>query len=78
MTNFGDVPTWIAAIGTVGALAGSLVLIRGQLGEWTQAAEDRRRGQAENVSAWVWRFDALAEPHPLLILRVTNSNSSAI
>jgi len=78
MVDLGDLPEWVAAVGTVGALVGSLVLIGRQLSEWRRAAEDRRRRQAERVTAWVWEVRPSATPHPLVVLRVANSNTSAV
>jgi hypothetical protein len=48
--QWGDVPTWVAALGTVGAVAVALVLA-GRDGR-RRIAQERRR-QAELVTAWV-------------------------
>ena len=78
MLKFGNLPEWIGALGTVGALAGSLILIGRQMGEWKQAAEDKRRRWAENVTAWVQDYLGGEQPFPLIVLRVANSNPTAI
>jgi hypothetical protein len=44
--NYGTLPDWLAAIGTVGALAFALVL-------FARDQEDRRRAQARRVVCWL-------------------------
>lgn len=47
--QFGDLPTWVAAIGTVGALSAALFQINTERkARWAQ----ERRSQAAHVSAW--------------------------
>ncbi|MGY1773486.1 hypothetical protein [Blastococcus sp. SYSU D00813] len=43
--DWGDVPGWFSAVGTVGALAVALTIFR-------QSVSDRRQEQARKVSAW--------------------------
>lgn len=45
--DWGSVPAWVAAVGTTGALSFTAVTVR-------RSANDRRRQQAAEVSAW-WR-----------------------
>lgn len=78
MVKLGNLPEWVGAIGTIGAFAGSLVLIGRQIGEWKHAEEDRRRRHAENVTAWVQDYLATEKPYPLIVLRVANNNPTAI
>lgn len=44
--QFGSLPDWLAAVGTVGAFLLTYLLLRSQL-------EDRAKGQAHSVAAWV-------------------------
>jgi hypothetical protein len=57
--QWGDVPTWIGAVATVGALAGAAVaagiayrLYRIESTRDQEAANERRRAQATRISGW--------------------------
>lgn len=63
---WGDVPTWFAATGTVGAFAVSLWLLR-------QNLVDRRLAHANAVAGWLERMELDREPYPALIMRVRNA-----
>jgi hypothetical protein len=49
----GDVPSWLAAIGTVGAFAIALLLLWVQMSDRRKEAGDRRMAQARLVAAWL-------------------------
>ncbi|NLU80370.1 hypothetical protein HCA58_18715 [Micromonospora sp. HNM0581] len=51
--DYGNMPTWISAIGTTGALLISTVLLRKALKERTEALDEKKRDQASKVSAWM-------------------------
>jgi hypothetical protein len=53
LDGMGDVPSWLAAIGTVGAFAVALYLLGGQILDRRKEARDRRTAQARLVAAWV-------------------------
>ncbi|MEJ2862549.1 hypothetical protein [Actinomycetospora flava] len=50
-TDLGNLPAWVAAIGTVGTLTAAVLVI-------DRERQDRRRAQAEKVGCWV----SLSEP----------------
>jgi hypothetical protein len=55
--HFGDLPTWVAAIGTVGALAAAFWQIRterrARVWQDTQDRRNARRAQAVRISGWI-------------------------
>jgi hypothetical protein len=55
--NFGDVPTWVAAVGTVGTLGAALLQIGSErsrrLSQEAADREERRRDQARLIAGWV-------------------------
>lgn len=61
MINFGDVPTWVAAIGTVGTLIFALAQIRSErdrrIKQEKADREERKKAQARLISGWVGEFD---------------------
>lgn len=68
MIAWGTVPDWFAAVGTVGAFAIGLWLLRGEISAGEQRdrevearAEDRRREQASLVALWA-SGDLVLEP----------------
>jgi hypothetical protein len=68
--NFGDIPTWVAAVGTVGALFAALLQIRTERerrhDSERREADERHRSQARLVSAFpVAARDALSSLGPL-------------
>jgi hypothetical protein len=50
--DWGTVPDWLAAVGTLAAFAVALRLLAKELAARRQYEEDRRRGQARLVAAW--------------------------
>lgn len=50
--DWGSVPEWFAAIGTVGALFVALVLLRNELADRRRAAEVADRRPADGIFAW--------------------------
>jgi hypothetical protein len=68
--KFGDVPSWVGAVGSVGVLLIALALLRGQrneirvgLAEMRANADDRRSEGGRHVTVWVKARDA-DEPPP--------------
>jgi hypothetical protein len=55
--NFGDFPTWVASIGTVGALGAALYQINSErnrrIAQESRDRDERHRAQARLVSAWI-------------------------
>jgi hypothetical protein len=49
----GDVPSWLAAIGTVGAFGVALYLLGVQMRDRREETQDRRMAQARLVAAWL-------------------------
>jgi hypothetical protein len=75
MINFGDVPTWVAAIGTVGTLGAALLQIGSErsrrLSQEAADREERRRDQARLIAGWVGPIEQETEdsgPHTWIIL----------
>lgn len=66
--NFGDVPTWVAAIGTVGALVAALIQINTERNRrHAQEANDRaerRLAQARLVAAFLGSEETRGRPDP--------------
>lgn len=77
--NWGDVPTWVAAIGTVGV---SLWLLGFQIRDRRRSRLAHLRAYAEAVSVWIHERDFLVrgdQPyHPSLSVRVSNAADVAI
>ncbi len=57
--DWGDLPAWLGAVGTVGAFAAGLTLLRRQLNDFERADEERTAAAASSVSAW-WEWDEAA------------------
>jgi hypothetical protein len=51
-TDWGSVPDWLAALGTVAAFGVALRLLAKELAARREAEEDRRREQARSIGAW--------------------------
>jgi hypothetical protein len=68
--DWGSMPDWFAAIGTVGALAVALVLLRGELQAQRRREQAERRAQAEKVA--VWLEDIHAERTKVVLLNTSN------
>ena len=66
--NFGDVPTWVAAIGTVGALVAALTQINTERkrrhAEETKDRAERRLAQARLVAAFLGSEETRGRPEP--------------
>jgi hypothetical protein len=63
--DWGTVPDWLAAIGTVAAFGVTYRLLRKELAAHRLYEEDRRRAQGRLVNAWLelrWRSNSEAEP----------------
>jgi hypothetical protein len=56
--DWGDVPTWVGALGTVLALSFAVLTLRSELSSRRRAHEEARRAQANLVTAWVDHVDA--------------------
>ncbi|MEU8024194.1 hypothetical protein AB0B88_18475 [Micromonospora haikouensis] len=50
--EYGNLPTWVSAIGTTGALLINALLLRKALNERSEALQEKRQDQASKVSAW--------------------------
>src|SRR5437773_10014094 len=59
--------TVLGAVGTVGAFAVALYLLRVQI-------SDRRRGQARLVNVWLAEMRVDEKPPPVFVVRVDNSS----
>lgn len=74
---WGDLPTWIASLGTVGALAAALWQIgnerRRRIAQESQARQEDRRSQARHVAAW---FAALESSSPTTPYNISLINGS--
>lgn len=70
-----DLPSWLSAVGTVGAFAVALFLLGVQIWDRRGEAQDRRMAQARLVSTW-WS-DVLHEPEPQPVLVILVRNGSA-
>lgn len=64
MVAWGDFPTWVAAVATVGTFTGGLVILLDQGRQLTllrreavERQDDRVRAQARQISAWSTGFD---------------------
>jgi hypothetical protein len=63
--QFGDIPTWVAAIGTVGALGAAMWQIsnerRRRIAQETQDRTERHQSQARLVAAWIGEIESATE-----------------
>jgi hypothetical protein len=71
--EWGTVPDWVTAFGTLAAFAVALRLLAKELPARREYQEDRRREQARLVSAW---FDAVLEPPTTLEFYIHRQNGS--
>jgi hypothetical protein len=62
---WGSLPEWIAAIGTVGALAVALVLLKAELDDARLRRGEEVRAQARRVLAWI----EYTGDHPEVVIR---------
>jgi hypothetical protein len=66
--NFGDVPTWVAAVGTVGALVAALIQINTERNrrhaEEANDRAERRLAQARLVAAFLGSEETRGRPDP--------------
>lgn len=72
--SYGGLPTWLAAIGTVGVSMWLLVL---QLRDRRMGRMERREEQARHISAWLVDWMPTVDP-PTLTVRVLNGSLLAI
>jgi hypothetical protein len=72
--DLGDLPAWMGAVGTVGALAVSLWLIRQQMKDRRLQNAERRAAQAHLVAGWMEYLDLEARPFPELVIMVRNGS----
>jgi hypothetical protein len=75
--NFGDVPTWIAAIGTTGAFVVALVLLFQSLKQSKKDSADRRKEQAKLMSAWSTGV-SMTKPYPTISFKLRNASEEPI
>lgn len=78
--NFGDVPTWVAAIGTVGALIAAFIQISTER-KYRHAQEDKDRAerhiaQARLVAAFLGSEETRGRPTPEDLHRKTYTGKS--
>lgn len=66
---WGNVPEWLSAIGTVGAFAGTVAILR-------RDRRDRRRALADNVA--VWAINLIFNEKPFVKVHVHNANLAAV
>jgi len=78
LPNFGDVPSWVGAIGTVGALGVSLALIYLQGKDRRKDRMEQLASQARLVSAWTEEPLIDVKPYPQLVTVVENGSNQAI
>ena len=69
----GDLPEWIAAIGTAGAFVGGVIVLRPQLKQMKDAALDERRSQAVLIYAWVDAVN-MTSSGTQVVVRVRNTS----
>ena len=83
--SWGDIPTWVSAIGAIGVFIGGIIVLRPQLKELQHAAadrraqyEERRRSQAVLVYAWLEPLDGRPSGSKQLQVRVRNSSQQPV
>ena len=75
--SFGDVPTWVAAIGTTGAFIVALILLFQSLAQRKQDSLDRRKEQAKLVSAWSTGV-SMTKPYPTVSFTIRNASEEPV
>jgi len=78
LVQFGDVSSWVAAIGTAGAFGVSLALIYQQGKDRRKDRMEQLAAQARLVSAWTEEPLIDAKPYPQLITVVENGSNQVI
>jgi hypothetical protein len=78
LVNLGDVPSWVEAIGTIGAFAVSLALIYEQGKDRRKDRLEQLTAQARLVSAWVEEPLIRTKTYPKLVVVVENGSSQVI
>lgn len=75
--NWGDVPTWIASLGTVGALTAAVWQIGNErqrrITLESELRQEQRRSQARNIAAWLGAAETHSPPKPFPIRLVNGS-----
>lgn len=80
MLDFGDVPGWVGAVGTTGALLVSLVLLWQEQRRSDNLRSDQQRDQAKRITAWL-EYNLPAgrfEPGATLWAKVRNGSDEPI
>jgi hypothetical protein len=79
--QFGDFPTWLAAIGTVGALAAALYQIGSErnrrIAQETNDRLERHQAQARLISAWLGKT-AIRFDRPHIAIELVNGSREPI
>lgn len=70
-----NLPSWLSAIGTVGAFAVALFLLRQQIRDRRAEVEDRRIAQARLVSAWLDKVVAPPGPGQFVLVVLIRNGS---
>lgn len=65
--DWGSVPDWLAAIGTLAAFAVALRLLAKELTARREQEQDRRSEQARHVAAWAFRAAGTPAGHILFV-----------
>lgn len=74
MPDWGNVPEWIAAVGSLGALAVALWLLGAQLRTYRTSEQDRIQSDATRVSAW-WSTPEIA---PVVSVHIRNAGDNPV
>ena len=76
--HWGDVPTWAAAVGTIGAFTVSLALLARQIADRRRETVERRTSQARLVSAWISELRLPEGGSPAIVLLLRNPSEQPI
>jgi len=74
--DWGTVPDWLAAVGTLAAFAVALRLLGKELAARREAEEDHRREQARRVSVWATEIEQVPPALGSLVFFVVRANRS--
>lgn len=76
--QFGDIPTWLASLGTVGALVAALYQISNErqrrLTQESHDRQERHQAQARLVSAWVGKSEERNNIHEIALELINGSS----
>jgi hypothetical protein len=73
--DWGSIPDWIGAIGTVGTLAAGVIILRDQITLLRAEAAQIRQAQAQSISAWTARADPSRDA---LVLVLRNGSAQPV